>query len=109
MDSDLLKILSEELRETRNLAVAAQQKADAAWAQVEINRAQMELNREQVELNREQVEINREYIGVTAANLVAQTNDLRELIIITRNQIKDDLAELRRPWWKKLFGVPAQS
>jgi hypothetical protein len=28
-----------------------------------------------------------------------------ELVIITRNQVKEELAYLRLPWWKKLLGI----
>jgi len=69
MDNDLLKILSEELRETKklvletnrlanaaeNTARAAEKKADAAW----------------------------------------------ELVVITREQVKEELAYMKRPFWKK--------
>ncbi len=72
MDNELLKILSDELRETRNLVMetrrvadAAEKKTDACWAQVD---------------------------------------QLRELVIITRNQVNEELAYLKLPWWKKLFG-----
>lgn len=72
MDAEIIKILSEELRETRNMARetrdmaletrrmadAAQRKADAAW----------------------------------------------EVVIITRNEVKEDLRYLRLPWWRKLSG-----
>jgi hypothetical protein len=73
MDSELLKILSEEILETRNLTIEtrkqveetkrladkAEKKADAAW----------------------------------------------ELVVMTRNQIKEELAYMRLPWWKKLVGA----
>ena len=77
MDSELLKILSEEIRETRNLTIEtrkmtdetrqlareAKKSADAAW----------------------------------------------ELVIITRNQVQEDLRYLWLPWWRKLFAkVPAR-
>ena len=75
MDSELLKILSDGLRETkmlvietrrmadetRSMAIDARRKADAAW----------------------------------------------ELVVITRNQVKEELHYLKLPWWKKLSGKAA--
>jgi hypothetical protein len=28
-----------------------------------------------------------------------------ELVVITRNQVKEELAYMRLPWWKKTFGA----
>jgi hypothetical protein len=72
MDSELLKIFSEELRETKNLALAAQKHADAAMEQAKAS--------------------------------WAQVDQVRELVIIIRNQIQEELAYMKLPWWKKLLG-----
>ena len=71
MDSEIIKILSEEVRETRNLvietramAVAAQREADAAMKRADAS---------------------------------------WELVIITRNQVQEELAYLKLPWWRKVF------
>lgn len=69
MDNEILKLLNQEVVETRKLANEAKRQADAAWEGVK--------------------------------ELKNQTTQLRELVIISRNEML-----LRtRPWWKKLFGV----
>ena len=65
MDIELLKILSDELRETRLMVIetrrtadAAQRRADASW----------------------------------------------EFVIMTKNQLEEQLRILKLPWWRKLMG-----
>lgn len=73
MDNDLLKILSEELRETKRLAIAAEKTASSAEE--------------------------------TAKAAMKKADAAWELVIITRNQATEELAYLRKPLWKKWFGV----
>ena len=76
MDNEILKLLNQEIIETRKLATAAQTQAVAAQQQA-----------------------NAAWEGVKELKL--QTAQIRELVIITRNEM-----QLRtRPWWKKLFGI----
>ena len=76
MDNDILKLLNQEVIETKKLANEAKRHADAAWEGVK-------------ELRLQTTEIRH------------QTEGIRELVIITRNEML-----LRtRPWWKKLFGI----
>lgn len=76
MDNEILKLLNQEVVETRKLANAAQKQANAAWEGVK-------------ELRKQTSEIRQ------------QTTEIRELVIISRNEML-----LRtRPWWKKLFGI----
>jgi hypothetical protein len=72
-DNELIRIFSEELRETRNLASAAQQHADASM--------------------------------IEARACWAQVDQLRELVIITRNQVTEEIAYMKLPWWKKMVGA----
>ena len=80
MDSELLRILSEEIRETRNLTIET---------------------RKQTEEIRKQVELSK----IEAAAAVKKADAAWELVIMTRNQIKEELAYMRLPWWKKLVGA----
>jgi uncharacterized membrane protein YqiK len=89
MDSDLLKILSEELRETRALARAAEKHADAAMLEAKAAMQEAKASEQQ------------------AVAAVKKADASWELVIITRNQVKEELAYLRLPWWKKLFGKTA--
>ena len=80
MDSELLKILSAELRETKNLVLetrriadAAEKKADAAWEEAKQSKK--------------------------------QSDAAWELVIMIRNQIREELKYLKLPWWKKLVGA----
>ena len=80
MDNKIIELLSEEIRETRNLtletrklAEAAMIKANAAW--------------EEVKTSKEEVK-----------NSKRQADAAWELVVMTRN-------EMSRPIWKKWFGL----
>lgn len=80
MDNKIIELLSEEIRETRNLIIetrklaeAAMSKANAAW--------------EEVKNSKEEVK-----------NSKRQADAAWELVVITRN-------EINRPIWKKWFGI----
>lgn len=75
MGSELLKIFSDELRETKNLVAEAKVQSEAA--------------------------------RIEAAAAVKKADAAWELVIMTRNQIKEELAYMRLPWWKKLVGATA--
>ena len=76
MDNELLKLLNQEIVETKRLA-------SAAWEGVK------ELRLQTTEIRQQTTEMRQ------------QTAEIRELVIITRNEML-----LRtRPWWKKLFGI----
>ncbi len=79
MDRERLKTFSEELRETRLLARAAEKHAGAAARQAE---AAM--------------------IEAKAAGDHARAS---WEVVITRNQVREEIAYLMLPWWKKLFGA----
>ena len=83
MDNEILKLLNQEIVETKRLANAAEKQANAAWEGVK------ELKLQTKEIRHQTTEIRH------------QTEGIRELVIITRNEML-----LRtRPWWKKLFGI----
>lgn len=79
MDNELLKILSEELRETKQLVKETRRVADAAWEDVKETR--------RIALSSER-----------------KADAAWEQVVMTRNEIQVSLANLRLPWWKKLFG-----
>lgn len=89
MDSELLRTLSEEIRETRNLIIET-------IKQTEETRKQTDEIRKQVELAK-----------IEASASVKKADAAWELVIMTRNQIKEELAYMRLPWWKKLVGANA--
>jgi hypothetical protein len=80
MDSELLKILSDELRETRRLTLETRAMADAAQKHAE---AAM----------------------IEAKASMRKAESSWELVVITRNEVEQNLAYLRLPWWKKIFGT----
>jgi hypothetical protein len=82
MDADLLKILSEELRETRNMVLETRRMADEA--QRKADAAQQ-----------------------TANASVRKADAAWEFVIMTRNQIQEELRYMKLPWWKKLVGKAA--
>lgn len=80
MDADLFKILSEELRETKNFVLETRRMADAAWEEATQSKKQ-------------------------SAASEKKADAAWELVIITRNQIQEELKYLKLPWWKKLVGA----
>lgn len=82
MDNDLQRILSEELRETKNLVIETRKIAIAA-------------------------EENARSSGKTASEAKRQADAAWELVNLTRNQVQEELAHLKLAWWKKLFGQAA--
>jgi hypothetical protein len=71
MDNELIRIFSEELRETKRLVVETRRMADAA---------------------------------VKEADAAMKKSDAAwELVIIIRNQVKEEIAYLKLPLWKKFF------
>jgi predicted nucleic acid-binding Zn-ribbon protein len=79
MDSELLKILSEEIRETRNLTIET--------------RKQVEETKRLADKAEKQADA-----------AMKKADAAWELVVMTRNQIKEELAYMRLPWWKKLVG-----
>lgn len=75
MDAELLKILSEELRETKNMVIETRRMADAAMKQANASWSKAE--------------------------------SAWEFVIMTRNQIQEDLQKVKLPWWRKLLGNTA--
>ena len=87
MGAELLKIFSEELRETKNfvletrrMADASEKKADAAWEEIKQSKKQSVASEKKADA-------------------------AWELVIMTRNQIQEELKYLKLPWWKKLVGA----
>jgi hypothetical protein len=80
MDDDILKILSEELRETKKLVIQATRTADAA---------------EKTAMAAE----------ATAREAMGKADAAWEMVMITRNQVKEELDYLKKPLWKKWFGT----
>jgi len=99
MDADLLKILSEELREirimsaeTKRLADAAQKTADAA--QKTADAAQKTADAAQKTADAAMKQANACWSKAESA---------WELVIMTRNQVQEDLRKVKLPWWRKLL------
>ncbi len=68
-----IEVISEDIRETKRLANAAEKTADAA---VKMAEAAMK-----------------------------RADAAWELVMITRNQAQEEMAYLRRPFWKRWFGM----
>jgi hypothetical protein len=73
MDSEILRILSEELRETKNLVAEARVLSEQA--------------------------------KIEAAAAVKKADAAWELVIITRNQVLEELRYMKLPLWRKLIGA----
>lgn len=84
MDNELIRIFSEELRETKKLVAETRRMADAAMKQAEASTKQ-------------------------ADAAMSKADAAWELVVITRNQVKEEIAYLKLPWWKKIFGTRADS
>lgn len=75
----LIELLSEEARQTKKLANAAEKTALAA-------------------------EKTAEAAAKTADAAMKRADAAWEIVMINRNQTQDTLDRLNRPWWKKLLG-----
>ncbi len=73
MDNELIKIFSEELRETKKLVAETMRMADAATKQADA--------------------------------AMSKADAAWELVVITRNQVQEEISHLKLPWWKKVFGT----
>lgn len=82
MDNELLKILSKELRETKNLVV--------------------ETRKMVIETRR-----SADAAQQTANEAARKADAAWEQVIITRNKFEEELRYMRLPWWKKLSGRAA--
>jgi hypothetical protein len=71
MDQELLRIFSEELRETRKMASETKRLADAAMKQANASWSKAE--------------------------------SAWEMVIMTRNQIQEDLRKVKLPWWRRFL------
>ena len=84
MDNELIRIFSEELRETKKMVVETRRIADAAWEEVATSKKQ-------------------------ADAAMRKADAAWELVVITRNQVNEEIAYLKQPWWKKVFGMSNNS
>ena len=83
MDNEIIKLINQEIIETKRLAKEIRRQADVAQRQADAAHKQADAAQKKADAAWEGV------------------NQLRELVIITRNEML-----LRtRPWWKKLFSV----
>ena len=80
MNNDLIRIFSEELRETKKLVLETRRLADAAVIKADAATKQ-------------------------ADAAVQKADAAWELVVITRNQVQEELAYMKLPWWKKIFGT----
>ena len=78
MDNELIRIFSEELRETKKLVAETKRMADAAAKQADAATKQ-------------------------ADAAMSKADAAWELVVITRNQVNEEIAHLKLPWWKKVF------
>lgn len=87
MDNELIRIFSEELRETKKMVVETRRMADAAWEEVATSKKQADA-------------------AIKQADAAMRKADAAwELVLITRNQVKEELAYMKLPWWKKISGT----
>ena len=77
MDSKIIELLSDEIRETRNLTIAV----------------------------REQTEKQVKELHALAEAAMKKAEASWELVVITRNQVQEEIAYLKKPIWKKWFGA----
>ena len=77
MDSKIIELLSDEIRETRNLTIAV----------------------------REQTEKQIKELHTIAEAAMKKAEASWELVVITRNQVREEIAYLKKPIWKKWFGA----
>ena len=80
MDNDLIRIFSEELRETKKMVAETRRMADSAERRADAAMKQ-------------------------ADAAMSKADAAWELVVITRNQVKEEIAHLKLPWWKKIFGT----
>lgn len=78
-DNELLK-LSEELRETKKLVIETKRHADAA----------------------ERIAVAAE---TSAKEAMKKAEAAWEFVLITRNQVQEEITYLKKPIWKKWFGT----
>ena len=91
MDNELIRIFSEELRETKKMVVETRRMADAAWEEVATSKKQVDAATKQADA------------------AMRKADAAWELVVITRNQVKEELAYMKLPWWKKIFGMGDRS
>ena len=87
MDNERIRIFSEELRKTKKMVVETRRMADAAWEEVATSKKQADAASKQADA------------------AMRKADAAWELVVITRNQVKEELAYMRLPWWKKIFGM----
>lgn len=87
MDNELIKIFSEGLRETKKLVVETRRMADAMWEEVATSKKQADAAMKE------------------AGAAMRKADAAWELVVMTRNQIKEEIAYMKLPWWKKIFGT----
>ena len=80
MDNELIRIFSEELRETKKMVAETRRMADAAVRQADAATRNAEA-------------------------AMSKADAAWELVVITRNQVREEIAHLKLPWWKKVFGT----
>lgn len=84
MGNELIRIFSEELIETKRLVLETRRMADAATVKAD---AAMK----------------------HADGAMSKADAAWELVGITRNQVREELAYLQLPWWKKFFAAGSSS
>ena len=90
MDNEIIKLINQEIMETKRMANEIRRQADITQRQADA--AHRQADAAHIQANAAQKKADAAWEGV---------NQLRELVIITRNEML-----LRtRPWWKKLFSV----
>ena len=84
MDSRIIELLSDEIRETRNLTIAV---------------------REQTEKQVKELHTIADAAMRKAEAAMKKAEASWELVVITRNQVKEEIAYLKKPIWKKWLGA----
>lgn len=97
----MLRIISEEIRETRNLTLETRRMTEETRRMADETRQMADETRHMVDELRVGNQIARE----EARNAAKKADAAWELVVMTRNEVNENIAYLRLPWWKKLFGV----
>jgi hypothetical protein len=110
MDPDHLKILSEELRETRNMVVEIRNMVAETRLIAEAAQKTAEAAQKSADAAQKSADAAQRFAVAAEKGMEAKANRTEavwELVIMTRNRIEEDLRLLRLPWWKKLVGRTA--
>ena len=76
------------------MVVETRRMADAAWEEVATSKKQADAATKHADAAMRKADA-----------AMGKADAAWELVVITRNQVKEELAYMRLPWWKKMFGA----